>query len=256
MTFEVIDGIRFHRQELGAKAPIDAVPVVMLHGLLTGSLASWYLTCAPTLARARRVVLYDQRGHGQTDVTPNGYGSHEQAADLDALTTDLAPFALVGHSFGALVAARFAVARPERVRALALVEPPLGSRLPTPTDRGGVTDVDEWLTAAGADPASLPRRQRDRIRKLLTTTALRAELAVEPPFTDDDIARLPRPVVVVFGNRSPLARVAASVRTALPDARVAVLDGGHALQVDARDELAGLLTEFLASVDAAPVAYG
>jgi pimeloyl-ACP methyl ester carboxylesterase len=254
VTFEVINGIRFHRQDLGAKAPVDAVPLVMLHGLLTGSLASWYLTCAPALARGRRVMLYDQRGHGQTEVTQNGYGSHEQATDLDAITADLAPFALVGHSFGALVAARFAAARPERVRALVLVEPPLGHRLPAPID--GVADVDEWLNAAGADLASLPRRQGERIRRLLDSTDLRTELAAEPPFTDDDIARLPRPLLVALGRRSPLAGVAASVKAAVPDAHVVLLDGGHALQVDACEELTELLTRFLASIDSPSVAYG
>ena len=38
--------LTFHVQELGA-----GPDVVMLHGLLIGSLASWYFTAAPALAR-------------------------------------------------------------------------------------------------------------------------------------------------------------------------------------------------------------
>ena len=73
------------------------------------------------------------------------------ALDLVELTAGLPPFGLVAHSYGCLVAARFAAARPERVRGLALVEPPFGLAL---------DDVDpDAVESAGR---ALPRRQRDR----------------------------------------------------------------------------------------------
>ena len=52
------NGLAFHVQELGAGRP-----VVMVHGLLVGSLASWYFTAAPALARAGAQHLVLPGGH-------------------------------------------------------------------------------------------------------------------------------------------------------------------------------------------------
>ena len=114
------NGLAMHVQELGA-----GPPVVMAHGLVIGSLASWYFTAAPELAREHRVRMYDLRGHGRSARPPTGYDTTTLAGDLAALTEDLPAFDLVGHSWGGLVALRFALAHPERVRRLAIVEGPL-----------------------------------------------------------------------------------------------------------------------------------
>ena len=60
--------LAFHVQELGS-----GPPVVMLHGLLVGSLASWYFTAAPALASRHRVRMYDLRGHGRSAPARTGY---------------------------------------------------------------------------------------------------------------------------------------------------------------------------------------
>src|SRR5438552_3613592 len=117
----VVNGVTFHTQELGAG---ERTSVVMLHGLLLGTLAAWYFTAAPALASARRVLLYDLRGHGRTERTRDGYDAGTMARDLAALAArfDERPVDVVGHSFGALTALRFALDHPERVRRLVLVE--------------------------------------------------------------------------------------------------------------------------------------
>ena len=92
MSTLIANGVAHHVQELG---PSDALPVVMTHGLVIGSLASWYFTVGPALARTRRVRMYDLRGHGRSARMPSGYDTHTLATDLDALTRDLPPFDLV-----------------------------------------------------------------------------------------------------------------------------------------------------------------
>ena len=84
MSAVVANGLSFHVQELGAGPPL-----VMLHGLLIGSLASWYFTAAPTLAQRHRVRLFDLRGHGRSEVARDGYGVGAMAGDLEALVADL-----------------------------------------------------------------------------------------------------------------------------------------------------------------------
>jgi proline iminopeptidase len=93
------------------------------------------------LAESHRVHLFDQRGCGAStrpfDRAPEGsfcdrlvaieakLGLAEQIADLERIRRLLGRdrLVLVGHSFGALVAALYAAEFPDRVRALVLVSP-------------------------------------------------------------------------------------------------------------------------------------
>src|SRR3954470_13216368 len=101
MPFTIARDTRFHVMDLAADPAGE--PVVMLHGLFTGSVASWYLTAAPAVAARRRVRLLDWRGHGLSERTRTGYGASAMADDLDALTADLPPFAIAAHSYGCVV---------------------------------------------------------------------------------------------------------------------------------------------------------
>lgn len=99
------------------------VPLLLLHGLASAS-RIWDLV-APVLARDRRVVALDQRGHGLSEKPDAGYDFASIVADdiaaADAL--GLGPrFAVAGHSWGANVALELAAAHPDRVAALALVD--------------------------------------------------------------------------------------------------------------------------------------
>jgi proline iminopeptidase len=84
------------------------------------------------LARTRSVVFYDQRGSGQStgpsDTTAFGLDAH--VADLEAIRAHLGieRIAVAGHSWGALVAAAYAVAHPARVSRLVLITPPPPTR--------------------------------------------------------------------------------------------------------------------------------
>jgi pimeloyl-ACP methyl ester carboxylesterase len=115
--FIVIDGIRTHYLVVG-----DGPPVVLLHG--NGeSVADWSRTL-PHPASGIRVYAIDLPGAGDSDKPPLDY-SAEGLADfvihfLDALVIDRP--ALVGHSFGGLIALMIALRQPERVAALTLID--------------------------------------------------------------------------------------------------------------------------------------
>lgn len=228
MPFVDARGLRFHVQELGAP---HRPPVVMLHGLFTGSLASWWFTAAPVLARSHRVRLLDLRGHGLSERPATGYDRASFLADVVALTGDLPPFAVVGHSYGALLALELGIGRPDRVTRVVAVEPPL-------------TESEEPPTSSPDDGPAHP----------LESTTLVDDLRNDPPLTDEDLASSTRPVSFVFGGRSGYRAGAERVRRVLPDAPCRVLDGGHALHVDARDALSDLLLADLGEPE--PVAHG
>lgn len=95
-------------------------PVVLLHGLDLDH-RMWDEQVAP-LAHAHTVVRYDLRGSGRSTARGHG-GSH--ADDLKALLDhlELALVSLLGFSLGGGAAIDFAVAYPNAVRALILVNP-------------------------------------------------------------------------------------------------------------------------------------
>lgn len=104
-------------------------PFVLVHGF-TGSRDDWR-EVAPVLARTRRVVTPDLRGHGGT--TNLG---RADAYSFDLLAQDLVGFLdamgiergdLLGHSMGGSVAMRAALSAPERVASLVLMDTSAGA---------------------------------------------------------------------------------------------------------------------------------
>jgi len=101
--------------------PGNGTPVVLLHGLASQR-RFWNLT-VPLLA-GLPVLALDQRGHGGSDRPDDGYTVEDVAGDLapalDAIGWSRA--VLVGHSWGAAVAATFAAQHPERALALVCLD--------------------------------------------------------------------------------------------------------------------------------------
>jgi pimeloyl-ACP methyl ester carboxylesterase len=254
MTFVVARGARFHLVDLG---PLDGSPVVMLHDLFTGSAASWYFTAAPAVARRHLVRLIDWRGHGLSERTPTGYDSVSMVRDLEELTADLEPFAVAAHSWGAVVAVRFALAHPGRVTRLALVDPPFsGSAHPGPEPGhphdglgrppSGFGHPPDGSYGAGPELASLVTAPALGTRVLLERTTVLSDLAGEPPVTAAELSGLAGiPVLAVVGSRSPFRPAADLVARALPDACCHILGGGHDLHISAKARLTPLLADFL-----------
>lgn len=112
-------------------------PLVFAHGL-SGNRRSTKRQLTP-LAPRYRVVVFDQRGHGDsTPVTdPAGYDLNDMAEDMskvmDALEIDRA--VIGGESMGAATALHFALCHPERVDRLLLTAPAFGDSPNTEADR-------------------------------------------------------------------------------------------------------------------------
>ncbi len=115
------NGVRLNVVTLGEGAPT----LVFVHGLLLDNHSSFYMSIAPGLAKHARVVLYDLRGHGRSEQPRDGYRIEDMVEDLAGLVAAVAPgerVVVVGHSFGGLIALRYAVRHPARVAGLVLVE--------------------------------------------------------------------------------------------------------------------------------------
>src|SRR3954447_9121112 len=108
--------------------------------LIHGTAAALWGDLVDRLAPAHRVVDYDRRGYsGSHGPAPRSITEHTTDAVglLDRLNVDRA--LVVGWSVGGIIALDLAVAHPDRVIGLVLVEPPLhAKRHPTPRLLRGV----------------------------------------------------------------------------------------------------------------------
>lgn len=249
MPVVTANGLSFHKVEVGQGAP-----VAMVHGLLLGNLTSWYFTAAPALAKRHRVLMYDLRGHGMSERATSGYDLVTMSRDLSALLNGFTSerCALVGHSYGALVALRFALDQPDRVSKLVLVEAPLPPLRVEELDTllaGGRNEMlvalPEEMRAAFRQGKRQARKLLDSIRFLALETSLLSDLRAEPDIPDETLADLCSPTLCVYGTRSSCRAVGARLARVLPDARLLELPGGHYLHLDAPAVLTGAIAEFL-----------
>lgn len=98
----------------------DAVPVMLLHSVMTTGLLTWYPTL-PDLTRRFRAITMDQRWHGR-GITSETFSLDDCADDVVALADVLGidRFVAAGFSMGGGIAQLVARRHPDRVRGLVL----------------------------------------------------------------------------------------------------------------------------------------
>lgn len=108
----------------GARTASDRPDLLFLHGVTR----RWqtFLPLIPPLAARWAVHLADHRGHGGSDRAADGYRVTDYVGDaVELVRTRLdRPFALYGHSLGAMVALAVAAELPRLIRAVVLEDPP------------------------------------------------------------------------------------------------------------------------------------
>lgn len=220
-----------------------AATFVCLHGFLDDP--SVWTGVVGALADAGRVIRVQQRAHGDS-TAPEG------ACALDDLATDVvklleamgvARAVLVGHALGGLVAARVALAAPDRVAGLVLVSAFGGLDAPAAAAwrhvvRAGEVNKLQGLARSVYGPTSTRQVDGDGIG--LTEIARALQTLGERPATPE-LGGIRCPVVVLAGERDAVGTAAARVlAAAIPGARLEVVAGqGEALHVDAPDAVAG-----------------
>ncbi|MGW0389939.1 alpha/beta fold hydrolase [Streptomyces sp. NPDC003042] len=261
------NALRFHVQRLPAAevAPSDGTrgvrdtPVVFLHGLVVDNLSSFYCPLGVPLARAgHEVVLYDLRGHGLSERPPTGYDSRSAVRDLVALLSALGldgrPVHLVGNSYGGTLALHAALARPDLVAGLTLLEPPLsGPWVENMVDTLSVAALSLEDSQVPAELSSLRLRKAAKLTviadALLNRTTLIDDIAAGRTFTPADYAGIRCPVLVVCGEHSELVPGAAELARHAPRCTLRILPGlGHDVLKESGGVLRGAVLAHAAAV--------
>lgn len=135
MPTTVVNGVRLNYVQMDEGKGDQREHLVMVHGLAT-NMAFWYFQYAQEFARQFRVTMFDLRGHGRSDMPPQGYSPAVLAGDmrglLDHLEIDQAHF--VAHSFGGVVTLNFACDHPQRIRSLVLADSHIAAARHVQTD--------------------------------------------------------------------------------------------------------------------------
>jgi pimeloyl-ACP methyl ester carboxylesterase len=230
-----------------------ARPAVLIHGLLFGNMATWYTSLAGQLADTHRVVLYDQRGHGDSPVAMTGYDMRTQVEDLQGVLSHHGmgedAVDVVGHSMGAVIALQFALRHPERVRRLVLVDAPLPLQRHVLPELLAVDRPEVLAGYIGERQQKAAERRLRRIHRrldgLFFNSTMVADLTAEPEIADDAIARLTLPVLLVYGRGSECLDAGRHLDRLLPRARLELLDCGHYVVEESPAELRRLVIPFL-----------
>lgn len=241
-------------------------PFVLVHGF-TGSRDDW-ADVLGELAGHGHTLAPDQRGHGGTanPGDPAGYTLGQLVADLvgwlDA--AGVARCDLLGHSMGGMVAMRLALAHPERIHSLVLMDtspgpvpgvlPPAVREMAVKVAREAGTGalVPAMRQAAASDPKRAaasrrceaemgPERYWERIQRKMDAmdpeafATLGALLADHDPVTER-LATLDCPATVLVGAEDrPFLEPSAIMARTLPDAELVVIpDAAHSPQLENR----------------------
>jgi pimeloyl-ACP methyl ester carboxylesterase len=261
----LVDGVRWRSREAEGSGPET---VVFLHGMFASS-ACWEKVLS-TSAGGRPAIAVDLPGFGYSDRPwPYDHTVGGQAAHLLAFldARGISHAVLVGNSLGGAVALFVAVAQPDRVRALVLVDAAWpGSRIPFTiqalrTPVVGEIEMELYvrpLMRLGlrqrlfANPANVTEEIVERYWRPVTVPGTRraALAAVRSRVLGYEtlMDRVRVPTLVIWGEEDRLLAVSDGRRlaAAIPAAHLVVLPhAGHIPQEEAPKEFSRAVTEFL-----------
>ncbi|MDP6538964.1 MAG: alpha/beta hydrolase [Planctomycetota bacterium] len=273
-------GVTLSCRSVAGGAP-GAGTALLVHGV-NANMAFWHPHLVQRLRGERRLLMYDLRGHGYSDMPAAGYTSRDLAEDalgvLDSQDVETAD--LVAHSFGAAAALQLAWRHPGRVRSLALLDARVFALQPALRlkdwegferwrghfERAGIEfapelevdfhlpellEGDLWeqvrqgLESDGFFVPQGGRRTRARQRKLARETSAASEVRDAAGLTAAALGEIPQPTLVVYGARSAYLPTRDGLAAGLPDCRTALVEGGgHNFPFTAPEETAAGISAF------------
>jgi 3-oxoadipate enol-lactonase len=262
--FANVNGVRLHYQVAG-----DGPSLVLVHSGITDT-RSW-APQLPAFTKKYRVLSYDMRGFGQSDVAHGKYSSSEDLAGLVA-AAGMGPAALLGVSVGGSAVLDTALQHPELVTALILVGSGISGRKHSPAYDQMIDEIDQlvvekgldaaidremevWLYGRGRTAAEVDPQLRAAVREMDFYNSARYPPDAEPqriqPPAVGRLQEIRAPTLVIVGDRDvdDVRDAAEELTRGISGARLAVMPGvAHVPNMERPEEFNRLLLDFLDSV--------
>jgi len=247
--------------EYAASGDADGTPVVLIHGWSD----SWrsYEAVLAHLPESVRTYAISLRGHGDSSRPAIGYDVTTFAADVDCFLSALGveSAAVVGHSMGSMVAARYAIDVPSRVDSLVLVgakptfstDPVLADayaavdRMEDPVDAAFVREFQESTVVRPVADGLIDTAVLESLK--LPARVWRASMygTLHTDFSHE-LCSIDAPTLLVSGEYDELCPPAAQqeLLEAIPQARLVEYAGaGHAMHWESPQRFARDLAVFV-----------
>lgn len=271
-TLEV-NGLTWFYRETEATGPTDRPPVLLLHGLVSQSY-SWRGVMPALAEQGFRTIAPDWLGHGFSEKPDRRDFAYSPAALLTALgdlvaALELPRLHLVAQGFLGSVGIQYALAHPDRVDRLVIINGPVSTaaQLPWKIRQMGLPLVGDMLTQdpllvdrtlEGAGPYQIddddldvyrrPFLKSSDVGRALLATVQRLDLPAVSQAIATGLASWDHPTLLLWGLKDPwlpltlaqdcLASLAAGELQTLEEV-------GHYAQEDWPEKVAPALTAFL-----------
>ena len=239
-------------------------PIIIMHGIF-GSSDNW-LTQSKILSEKFRVISLDRRNHGQSP--------HDETFDYQSMANDLLLFIkehtlenpiVIGHSMGGKVAMNFAVAHPEMLERLIVVDiSPRPYNLEHYVIIDGLKSIPiKSITSRNeADEALIPYVPEADVRQFLLKNLQRKPEGgfawkINLPVIDKNLSKIgldlqyngtfEKPTLFIRGGRSKYVRDEdmTHIKEVFPKAQLETLDTGHWVQAEKPKEFVETVLKWL-----------
>jgi 3-oxoadipate enol-lactonase len=239
----------------------EGLPPVLLSNSLGSTLDMWEPQI-PALTDHFRVIRYDNRGHGNSDVPEGPYTIERIARDAKELLEKLnhGPIAFCGLSLGGMVGMWLLANAPQLLSRAVIAnssayfgQPELWNQRLAMVRNDGMQVVAEgtiqrWLTKDFMDKDPI---ETAKLIAMIADTPpdgyIAAATAVRDVDLRADLAKITLPVLVISGALDPSTPpvMAEAIADGIANARLAILDAAHLSNVERADEFDRLIINFL-----------
>ena len=270
-----INGINIYYESHGT-----GFPLVLAYGI-GGNTTEWEPQI-PVFSRSYRFIVWDPRGHAQSESPPNAdqYTQEVFAQDLEGLLDHLGiNRAYVGGlSMGGGIATRFAILHPERVAALLIFDSFSSSGLETPpenrqmreeiirlTETEGMSAVAEFAMKNNpniSQTALLGNEQENRVRQMYLALdpvgyAHSTRMILNAVFSASLLEGIEVPTLVMAGQEDGALPACRFIHEKIKGSKLVVIpEAGHLSNLDQPVAFNHAVLEYLASVDRIRAAAG
>ena len=261
MPYAAVNGTKLYYRIDGAANV--AAPWLVLSNSLGSDVSMW----TPQLAgftKHFRVLRYDTRGHGQSEVTPGPYSFDQLGRDVLALAdaADIQTFSFCGLSMGGVTGMWLGIHAPDRVHKLVLCSTAAkignadtwNARIAA-VRKGGPKSIssgtmDRWFTRGFRENSP---QEVERIRHMVESTSTEGYVACCEALREADfresIAQIRTPTLVISGTHdvATTPHDGKFIAGRIPGARFAELDAAHLCNIEQSETFTAELGTFLAS---------